>query len=42
MVTKGGYHEGDGIHLNGVGNSIWIQELKEMVQKAQQKDATGR
>ncbi|WP_319587292.1 GDSL-type esterase/lipase family protein [uncultured Desulfobulbus sp.] len=27
------YHEGDGVHLNGVGNSIWIQELKEIILK---------
>lgn len=27
------YHEGDGVHLNGAGNSIWIKELKEAVRK---------
>lgn len=29
------YADGDGLHLNGAGNSIWIQELKEAIQKAQ-------
>ena len=29
------YHESDGVHLNGVGNAIWIKELKEVVKKAQ-------
>lgn len=31
------YDDGDGVHLNGAGNSIWIQELKEVVRKAQPK-----
>ncbi len=29
------YHEGDGVHLNGAGNSVWIQDLKGIIQKAQ-------
>jgi lysophospholipase L1-like esterase len=35
------YHQGNGVHLNGLGNSIWIQELKGVVQKAQQRLAVG-
>jgi lysophospholipase L1-like esterase len=30
------YHDGDGVHLNGSGNLIWIQELKEVVRKAKE------
>jgi lysophospholipase L1-like esterase len=26
------YHIGDGVHLNGLGNEIWIAELKERLQ----------
>jgi lysophospholipase L1-like esterase len=29
------YADGDGLHLNGTGNSVWIQELKEAVKKAE-------
>jgi len=31
------YDEGDGVHLNGAGNAIWIQELRKIVKKAQQR-----
>ncbi len=31
------YDAGDGVHLNGAGNSIWIQELRQTVKKAQRK-----
>lgn len=31
------YHVGDGVHLNGVGNAIWIQALKDVVSKPRQK-----
>lgn len=30
------YQEGDGVHLNGKGNAIWIQELKNGIKTAQQ------
>ena len=26
--------DGDGLHLNGAGNSVWIKELKEAIEKA--------
>jgi lysophospholipase L1-like esterase len=29
------YQEGDGVHLNGQGNAIWIQELKNGIKTAQ-------
>jgi lysophospholipase L1-like esterase len=29
--------DGDGLHLNSAGNSIWIKELKEAVEKARPK-----
>jgi lysophospholipase L1-like esterase len=35
------YYDGDGVHLNGLGNSIWIKELKGIVQKAQQAGGVG-
>lgn len=30
------YQAGDGVHLNGQGNAIWIQELKNGIKTAQQ------
>lgn len=31
------YHNGDGIHLNGLGNSIWISNLKEIISEITSK-----
>ena len=36
------YQEGDGVHLNGEGNNIWIQELKDGIKISQQVRATNR
>jgi lysophospholipase L1-like esterase len=38
---KAKYQVGDGIHLNGFGNAIWIQELKGIIQKVQQVVEVG-
>lgn len=37
------FQDGDGIHLNAVGNRIWIEELRDGLSKAQQGGlGTGR
>ena len=36
------FQDGDGIHLNGVGNRIWIDELRNAITKAQQKRSSDR
>ncbi len=36
------YQRGDGVHLNGTGNAIWIQELKNAIKTAQQPHAPDR
>ena len=30
------FHDGDGVHLNSRGNAIWIQQLREAINNAQQ------
>lgn len=35
------YHDGDGVHLNSQGNSIWINALRDGIQKAQHGVARG-
>jgi lysophospholipase L1-like esterase len=35
------YDDGDGVHLNGAGNSIWIQELKGVIKRAQPRAQNG-
>lgn len=36
------YHIGDGVHLNAAGNAVWIDVLKNEVQKIRLPDVTGR
>jgi lysophospholipase L1-like esterase len=36
------YQEGDGLHLNGEGYGVWIQELKKGIKAAQQRRAPDR
>jgi len=36
------YQDGDGLHLNGEGNGVWIQELKNGIETAQQRCAFDR
>jgi lysophospholipase L1-like esterase len=35
-------YDNDGVHLNSLGNAIWIQQLRESVNDAQQRNAARR